>query len=92
MIFPCWLCREILKLFLVVLLRVVFRLYEGRGVGVHKYFDILESHGQLVVTGWLWERWLRAFLSGVSKTPTRGRGSVLSFVSQRMVICAALDS
>ena len=40
----------------------------------HKYFDILESHGQLVVTGWLWERWLRAFLSGVSKTPTRGRG------------------
>ena len=37
MIFPCWLCREILKLFLVVLLRVVFRLYEGRGVGVHKY-------------------------------------------------------
>ena len=43
MIFPCWLCREILKLFLVVLLRVVFRLYEGRGVGVHKYFDILES-------------------------------------------------
>ena len=49
MIFPCWLCREILKIFLVVLLRVVFRLYEGIGVGVDKYFDILESHGQLVV-------------------------------------------
>ena len=34
MIFPYWLFREILKLFLVVLLRVVFRLYEGRGVDV----------------------------------------------------------
>ena len=40
----------------------------------HNYNDILESHGQLVVTGWLWEKWLGAFLSGVSKTPTRGRG------------------
>ena len=73
MIFPCWLCRETLKLFLVVLLRVVFRLYEGRGVGFSMH-DILESRGQLVVTGWLWERWLGAFLSGGSKTPTRGRG------------------
>ena len=45
MIFPYWLCREILKLFLVVLLRVVFRLYEGRGVGfsMHSFTSISTS-------------------------------------------------
>ena len=90
MIFPCWLCREILKLFLVVLLRVVFRFYEGNFLEawgcprtVSQVFRYLEESWAVSCNGMVMGEVVMGLRSGVSKTPTQGRGSVLCFVSQR---------
>ena len=45
----------------------------------HKYFDILETHEQLFVTGWLWERCFPAFSLELVKHPLGVGGSVLLF-------------
>ena len=90
MIFPWWLCREILKLFLVVLLRIVFRFYEGNFLEawdcpctVSQVFRHLGESWAVSCNGMVMGEVVKGLRSGVSKTPTRGRGSVLCFVSQR---------
>lgn len=87
MIFPCWLCREILKLFLVVLLRVVFRLYEGRGVGfsMHSFTSISTSWRAMAVisNGMVMGEVVRGpFSRELVKHPLGVGGSAFSFVSQ----------